>query len=172
MPITASDINYRLSGGAGNTSPNASLGGAMSTVGGGVITTAVLNNLFDNVSGAEAAAGDIEYRGIYIENAHGSLTWEAVVAWIDSVTTSADDEFDIALADEAVGAAMETITDESTAPVGPSFTRPVSKGTGLSIGNIAFGLYKGIWIRRTVTAGAAAINNNSGSIRCEGDTAA
>lgn len=171
MAITSSDLEYRLSGGASNTSPAAALGGAMSTVGGGVITTAVLNNLFDDVSSAESAAGDVEYRGLYIKNKHGSLTWENVVVWIDSLTSSADTEFDIALADEAVGVAMETIADESTAPSGPSFTRPVTKGAGLSIGNIAAGSYKGLWIRRTVTAGAAAAND-SGSIRCEGDTAA
>ena len=171
MAITSSDIEYRLSGGASNTSPAAALGGAMSTVGGGIITTAVLNNLFDDVSSAESTAGDTEYRGFYVKNKHATLTWENVVVWIESLTSSADTEFDIALADEAVGAAMETIVDESTAPSGPSFTRPTSKGAGLSIGDIAAGSYKGIWIKRTVTAGAAAAND-SGTIRCEGDTAA
>lgn len=171
MAITSSDLEYRLSGGASNTSPAASLGGAMSTVAGGIITSAVLNNLWDDVSSAESSAGDVEYRAIYIKNKHGSLTWENVVAWISSLTSSADTEFDIALADEAVGVAMETIADESTAPVGPTFTRPTSKGAGLSIGNIAAGSYKGIWIRRTVTAAAAAASD-TGTIRCEGDTAA
>ena len=171
MAITSSDLEYRLSGGASNTSPAASLGGAMSTVAGGIITSASLNNLWDDVSSAESSAGDVEYRGIYIKNKHGSLTWENVVAWISSLTSSADTEFDIALADEAVGVAMETIVNESTAPSGPSFTRPTSKGAGLSIGNIAASSYKGIWIRRTVTAGAAAASD-TGTIRCEGDTAA
>jgi hypothetical protein len=97
MAITASDIEYRLSGGAANTSPAAALGGAMSTAGGGVITSAALNNLWDDVSGAEAAAGDIEYRCIYVKNAHGSLTWQSVVIWIDSLTSDADTEFDIGL---------------------------------------------------------------------------
>lgn len=171
MPIQASDIEYRLSGGASNTSPAASLGGAMSTVGGGVITSGAANNLWDDVSSGEASAGDVEYRGFYVKNKHGSLTWENVVAWIDSLTSSADTEFDIALCDEGVNATMETIANESTAPSGPSFTRPTSKGAGLSIGNIPAGQYMGIWIKRTVTAGAAAAND-SGSIRCEGDTAA
>lgn len=171
MPIVAGDIEYRLSGGAANTSPAASLGGAMSTAGGGIITSGAANNLWDDVSSAEASAGDIEYRGFYVKNNHGSITWENVVVWIDGLTSSADTEFDIALADEAVNVAMETIANESTAPSGPSFTRPTSKGTGLSIGNIPPGQYKGIWIRRTVNALAAAAND-SGSIRCEGDTAA
>jgi hypothetical protein len=170
MAIIASDIEVRLSGGASNTSPAAALGGAMSTVAGGVITTNVLNNLFDDVSGDESAAGDIEYRGIYVKNNHGSLTWQTVKAWLSSLTTSTDDELAIALADEGLNAAMETIADESTAPTGPSFSSPVSKATGLSLGNIPFGQYYGIWVRRTVTAAAAAIDANSGELSCEGDT--
>ena len=171
MAIASSDIEYRLSGGASNTDPAAALGGAMSTVAGGIITSGNANNLWDDVSSSEAAAGDTEYRGFYVKNKHATLTWENVVVWIDSLTSSADTEFDIALADEAVNVAMETIANESTAPSGPSFTRPTTKGAGLSIGNIPAGQYKGIWIKRTVTAGAAAAND-SGSIRCEGDTAA
>lgn len=172
MAIASSDIVYRLSGGAANTSPAAALGGAISTAGGGIITTAVDNNLFDDVSGAEAAAGSIEYRGFYVQNAHGSLALQSAVVWIDALTTSADDEFDIALAAEAVNTSMATIANETTAPATVSFTRPTTKGAGLSIGNIPAGQMKGIWIRRTVTAGAAAVTGNSGSIRVEGDTAA
>lgn len=169
MPIVSTDIEYRLSGGASNTSPAAALGGAMSTVGGGVITSGSANNLWDDVTGDESAAGDTEYRGFYVKNNHGTLTWQNVVIWIDSLTSSSDTEFDIALADEAVNSAMETIANESTAPSGPSFSRPTTKAAGLSIGNIPAGQYKGIWIKRTVTAGAAAAND-SGSVRCEGDT--
>lgn len=172
MPITTTEIEYRLSGGAANTTPGSALGGAMSTAGGGLITTNVDNNLFDDVSSAESSAGDTEYRGVYINNAHGSLTWESVVVWVDQDTTQSDTEIDIALADEAVNAAMETIADESTAPVGPVFSHPSSKGTGLSIGNIPAGQFKGIWVRRTIDAGAAAAAADTGSIRCEGDTAA
>lgn len=172
MAITATEIVQRLSGGATNTVANDALGGAMSTVGGGIITTASDNNLFDDVSGAEASAGTTEYRGFYIENTHGTLTWQGVFVWVDGDTTSADDELDIALADEAVNVAMEVIADETTAPAGPAFTHPTTKGTGLSIGDIPPGEFKGIWVRRVVTGGAAAIEGNSGSIRFEGDTAA
>jgi hypothetical protein len=171
VPITTTDIEYRLSGGAANTSPAASLGGAMSTAGGGVITSGGANNLWDDVSGAESSAGDTEYRGFYVKNNHGSLTWQSVFVWIDSLTSSADTEFDIALAAEAVNVAMATIANESTAPATVTFSRPTTKAGGLSIGNIPNGQFKGIWIKRTVTAGAAAAND-TGSIRCEGDTAA
>lgn len=172
MPIVAGDLEYRLSGGAANTSPAAALGGAMSTAGGGVITTAVDNNLFDDVSGAESAAGSVEYRGFYIKNNHGSLSLTSAVVWIDALTSDSTDEFDIALAAEAVNVTMATIANETTAPATVVFTRPVTKGAGLAIGTIPAGQMKGIWIRRTVNAGSAAVAANSGSIRVEGDTAA
>lgn len=174
MSIQSSDLKYRLSGGGSNTNPAAALGGAMSTVAGGVITSGLANALFDDVSGAEAAAGDIEYRCIYVENDHASLTLTDAVVWIDGLTDSADTELDIALDSAAVGStAASTAANENTAPTGgtaPTFTRPTSKGAGLAIGDIPPGDYKALWIRRTVTAGAGAASD-SGSIRVEGDTA-
>jgi hypothetical protein len=143
----------------------------MSTAGGGVITSGATDNVFADVPPDEATAGSTKYRGIYIKNKHATITWEDVAVWISSLTSSTDTEFDIALADEAVNAAMETIADEDTAPSGPSFTRPTSFGAGLSIGDIPAGQYKGIWIRRTVTAGATAASD-SGTITCQGATVA
>jgi len=169
VPIASTDLEYRLSGGAGNTIPNSSLGGAMSTAGGGVITDNVTDNLWDDVSGDEAAAGDTEYRGFYVKNTHATLPWLSVVYWIASLTSSTDTEFDIAVAAEAAGSSMASIADESTAPSGITFSRPTTKGAGLSVGNIANGSYRGLWIRRTVSAGAAAAND-SGTIRNEGDS--
>jgi hypothetical protein len=171
-PIVAGDIEFRLSGGAGNTSPAASLGGAMSTAGGGVITTAVANNLWDDVTGAQSASGVTEHRAIYVKNNHGTLTWQSVVFWIDSQVSPAGSSFDVALASEAVNAPIvQTLGGESSVPSGVTFTTPTSKGTGLSIGNMAAQAFKGLWIRRVVSPGAAAASA-SGSIRCEGDTPA
>lgn len=172
MAIESSHLVYRLSGGAANTDPNAALGGAMSTVGGGIIPDATTENLFDNVTGGEASSGDIEYRGFYVENTHGSLTLQNAVIWIDQDTTSTNDEIDIALALEAIDVAMDTIVNESTAPASVTFSHPNTKATGLSIGNLPNGSFKGVWIRRTVDAGAGAVSGNQGGVRLEGDTAA
>jgi hypothetical protein len=172
MPIVANDIQYRLSGGGSNTDPAASLGGAVSTVGGGLIATDTLNNVWDNVSGAESSAGDIEYRAIFIKNNHGSLTLTGAKVWISAGTTSGDDEVDIALATEGIADTIETIADESTAPSGPSFSHPTSFGTGLSLGNLANGQSHGIWIRRTVNSTAAAANANPYTLSVQGETAA
>ncbi|UVF62286.1 hypothetical protein [Nitrososphaeria virus YSH_462411] len=169
MAITASDLEFYLSGGAGNTDPNASLGGVISTT---AIINSSDNNLFDDVTGDEADSGDTEYRGIYFKNNHGSLTLQNAVVWFSSNTTSADDTLNMALAGEGVNATMETIVNESTAPSGESFSAPASKGAGLSFGNITAGQRYGLWIQRVVNASAAAANANAATISVEGDTAA
>jgi hypothetical protein len=170
MPVVSTDIVYRLSGGSANTNPAAALGGAMSTAGGGIVTPGGANNVWDDVTGAESAAGDTEYRCLYVSNANGSVTLQSAVIWIDSATTSADTEFDIGLDPAAVGSdSTTTIANENTAPAGVTFTRPTTKGGGLSIGNIPAGSKKAYWERRTVNAGAAAASD-TGSIRVEGDT--
>lgn len=169
MAIVPGDIDFRLSGGAANADVNASLGGAKSSV---EIVAATLHNLFDQVSGDEGDAGDIEYRCFYIHNSHGSLSLQNAVIWIETQTPSGDSAIAIALAGEGLNATAETIVDESTAPAGESFTAPATKGAGLSLGTIPAGQHYAVWVRRTITAAAAAYDNDSVLIRVEGDTAA
>jgi len=167
MPIVASDIKKYLSGGAANSDPNAALGGAISSV---EIVDNTLHNLFDKTTGAEAAAGDIEYRAFFIKNTHATITYEDVVVYISSNTPSADTVVAIAIADEAVGTStIETIANENTAPSGPAFSSPANAASGISIGNMAPGEMKGIWIRWTVTAGAAAVADQA-TIETSGNT--
>lgn len=168
MAIAASDIKLRLSGGSGNSDTNASLGGVKSST---EVVDATLHNLFDLVSGAEMAAGDIEYRCIYIHNGHGSLTAEGCAVYIDANTPSTDTVAAIGLGTAAVNATEQTVANESTAPSGVSFTETVGSGAALSIGNIPFGQHKALWIRRTVTAGGSAYSNDSLGITITFDTA-
>lgn len=170
MPIASSEIHYRLSGGGANTDPNASLGGAKSST---QITDNTLNNLWDNVSGDQSAAGLTEYRCIYIHNANTTaLTLQSPVIWISALTASADDEVDIAIGSSAVNGTEQSIANEATAPSGVTFSRPTSKATGLALGDIPAAQHRAVWIRRTVNAGAAAFTSNSYTLRVEGDTAA
>ena len=169
MPIVEADIKYRLSGGAANADVNASLGGAKSSV---EVVDATLHNLFDIVAGDEAAVGDIEYRCIYIHNGHGSLSLQGAKVWIETNTPSTDSAFAIALAGEGLNGTAETIVNENTAPSGESFSAPADKASGLSLGNVPFGQHYAIWLRRTVTAAAAAFASDGATIRVEGDTAA
>ncbi len=169
MPIVSSDIKQRLSGGGSNTDPNASLGGAKSST---EITDNSLHNLFDIVIGDESAAGDTEYRCFYLHNAHATLTWESVKVWIGTQTPSADTAMEIGLGTSAVNGTEQTVANEGTAPSGVTFSAPSNKAGGLSIGNIPAGQHKAIWVKRIITAGAAAVNSDAATINFEGDTAA
>lgn len=169
MPIASSDIDYHLSGGAGNSDPNAALGGAISTT---QITDATVANLFDNVSGAEAAAGDTEYRCIYVKNNHGSLTLQGAKVWIETNTPSGDTSAEIGLGSSAVNGTEQTVANESTAPGSVTFSTAAGEGNALTIGDIPAGQHKAIWVKRIVSAAAAAYNADSVVVKVQGDTAA
>lgn len=168
MAITAADIVFRLSGGAGNSSGDASLGGAISSN----VVSASLHQFFDRVSGADAAAGDIEYRCLYIRNSHATLTLYAATVWISSNTPSTDTAMAIGLGTASIAAEEQTIANENTAPSGVSFSAPASFAAGLLIGDLAPSEYKAVWLRRTVTAGAAAYNTDGATVAVQGDTGA
>lgn len=169
MAIVQADIQIKLSGGSGNTDPDASLGGAISTTG---ITDATLSNLFDQVSGDESSAGDTEYRCFYFKNNHGSLALQNAVVWVDANTPASDTSVEIALAGEGVNGTAETIANESTAPSGETFSAPATKGAGLSVGNIPAGQHIAVWVKRIINAAAAANNLDNVIIKIEGETAA
>jgi len=71
-----------------NWTEAATHGGAIDT--GNEITTNVANNIFDNVSDAERAAGDTEYMKIFFRNENAD-TYTGALAWIDSNTAAAGD---------------------------------------------------------------------------------
>jgi hypothetical protein len=157
---------WRLSGGAANADPNASLGGIMST------STVAGATIFDDVSGDEAASGDTEYRGVYILN-NGTVDLQSAKLWIQSNTPDTDTAVQMALAGAGSNATMATIANESTAPAdGASFSSASSFGTGLNVGTLAAGQRYGVWIKRIVNVGAAAFNNDTFTLRVQGDTAA
>lgn len=164
MPIVASDISIRLSGGAANASPASSLGGAKSS-------NVVSSTLFDDVSSAESLAGDIEYRCFYVHNAHASLTLENAVVFIFANTPSSTTTLDIGIGTSALNATEQSIADENTAPSGVTFSAAASQGAGISLGNIPPGQSRAVWVRRTVDAGTVA-TNDTGTLRVVGDTAA
>lgn len=161
----AVDIKYRLSGGASNSSAASSLGGAMSTT---TEVSTALNGLFDIVSSAEAAAGDINYRCIYVSN-EGTTTATGCKLWITSNTANSDNQIAIALGGEGVNGTAETVGGEGTAPSGETFSEPASEGAGLSLGNMAQNDEYPIWIRRTVNAGAAADASEAFTLRVKYD---
>lgn len=163
MPIVQADIKFFKSTGA------ESLGGAITAT---EITDAVIANLFDNVDGDESESGDTEYRCFYIKNDHGSLTYQGVLAFIETQTPSSDTSVEIGLGTSAVNGTEQTIANESTAPAGVTFTTADGVGNGLSIGDIPFGEHKAIWVKRIVNAAASAYNADGVVIKTRGSTGA
>jgi len=174
MAILDSDIQFRLSGGAGNTDPNASIGGVMSSE---PWTGGTLHDLFDAISGDENAASDVEYRCIYVRNGHATLTWGPnIKAWFSAVTAGgADLAMGLDLAGVGNGSTTgvaDTIADENTAPSpAVTFSAPTSKATGLAPANVPAGNAFALWIRRTAT-NSAAQSNDGATIQVQGDTPA
>lgn len=179
-PIVAADLKFKLSVNTspGNANaqadPNDSIGGYMAST---EITTAVDNNLFDDISGAENAAEDVEYRGIFVHNDHATLALQNATVWISGEVSGGAD-VDIALDGtgetpeaQAGTPQMERVADESTAPSGESFTHPTTQGTGLSLGNLDANSCYGIWLRRTATD-SAALAADGVTLSVGGDTAA
>lgn len=162
MPITATDIDFRQSTAAG------SLGGAISAT----AVSSALNGLFDYVNGVEAAAGDTEYRCIYVRNSHSSLPYYGAKVWISANTPSPGTAAQIGLGTSAINGTEQTVAGEGTAPAGVTFSDAATEGAALVIGDIPAGQHKAIWIKRVVTAGAAAYNNDGMTITIKGDSGA
>lgn len=156
MTIAAGDIKFYLSGGSGNTDPNASLGGAISTT---EVSGTPLNNLFDNLSGAETLAGDTEYRCFYVKNTHGSLTAQSLYAWLSANTSSTNASYvmTIGLGTAGENGTEQTIANESTAPSGVTFSAAATEGAALSMGDVEAGNYYPLWVRRVVAPSATAV---------------
>jgi hypothetical protein len=178
MPIGSSDILYKYSvaAAAGDTTAGTaptSLGDQISTT---PIPDATLNNLFDDVTGDENAASENEYRCYFVHNNHGSLTWQNAVVWVSADPAGG---CDIAISVDTTGvtpkgqasAQAKSVATENDPPASQTFSAPTSKATGLSIGNIPAGSVQAIWVRRHAN-NTPAVSNDSGTIRCEGDTAA
>jgi len=164
MAIQSTDIQYRLSGGASNTSAAASLGGAKSSA-------AVPAAIFDDVSSAEAAAGDTEYRCVYVHNGHASLPLIGAALFILVNTPSTSTTVDVGVGTSAVNGTEQSVADESTAPSSVTFSAAANQAAGIALGDIPAGQSRAVWVRRTISAGAAAYNDTF-SLRVAGDTAA
>ena len=181
MPIITTDILYRgsvLTGAAGNsvaqTTPGGNLGKYVSTT---LITDAVLNNVFPDVTGDENAASAVDYQCVFIHNNHATITLQSPVIWVTAeviggATTSIalDNIAATAVASAAVQATQ--ISNKNIAPIGVGgFSTPTTKATGLALGNLPAGFVRGVWIKRS-SANTAALNSDGLTLRVEGDTSA
>jgi len=66
--------------------------------------------LFDTVSGAESAAGDTNYRCVYVVNTHATLTLLDAAAFLAANTPSEETAAAIGLGTSAISADEQTAT--------------------------------------------------------------
>lgn len=179
MPIASSDIKLKYAvktGAAGNSTAgtaNGSLGKYISTT---EMPDATLNALFDDITGAENAALDVEYRCVFVHNSHATLTFTAPRLWISSeVANGASVQIGLdPAAPSAIGSASAQaaeVATENDAPAGVAFSAPVTKDTGLSLPSIPPGQCLAFWVKRTA-ANSPAMNADGFGFRLEGDTLA
>lgn len=168
MAIIPSDLQFRLSGGAANSDPNASLGGAISST---ALVDASLHNLFDQVNSSEASAGDVEYRCIYVRNNHATLALQNAEVYLSADAANANVTIAFGIGTSAIDGTEQTVADESTAPTGVTWEEDAGEVNALAIGDLPAQSHQAIWVRRTVTAGAAADDLDSASLVLAGDTA-
>ena len=171
--ISTANLLWYHSGGGSNSSPAADLGGAISSA--LWSTTTALDDLFPDVTGAQAAAGVTHYRCLYFKNtdANANGLISGAVYLLSQVTPAdANDVFAIGL-DPATITGSGTATTSAGGTVAPAavtfinaascLTYAAALALGLqAAGGLAFvtplatnGI-QAVWFRRTVGAGATA----------------
>ena len=175
--ITSAEIllKYSVAAAAGNTTA----GTALTSLGDQISTTAwaggSVNDLFDDISGAENAASTVDYRCIFVHNSNASNSLQNAVVYLSAevaggagITIAVDN-----LAASAIGSASAqaaAIATETTAPTGVgAFSAPTTAGTGLALGSIPSGSCRAVWIKRTAT-NSAALSGDGVTIAVTGDT--
>lgn len=171
MPIIDTDIKQFMSP-SGNSDPLLCFGGTISAT---QITDNIDNNLFGDIAGAEAQAGSTKYRGRYFKNDHASLELQNARVFIATQTTSSDDAVSIGKDPAGAGdgsstGVMTTIANEDAAPAGVSFSAPATYGAGIALAGMTFGKVHGVWDRRIVDPGAAALDVNQYQVTIQGET--
>lgn len=160
MTIVASDIKFYKSG-------SSCLGGTI-----GDLLIGSLNEVFDNVSSAEALVGATEYRCLYVKNSHGSETLTSPRAY-QTNTSTAGLSYEIGWGTSAISGTEQTIASETVAPIGVSFTSAAGSVNAVALGsNLTFGQWKAIWVKRIVGSSTAAAAAPSVTLTVQGDTTA
>lgn len=143
------------------------LGRYLSTAG---PATGTRHNLLDIIGSSETAAGETEYRCIFLANINPNDAWTNVTVWI-SGQTAGGSSVQIALDPKGV-VALNTgsgipqagwSANENTAPTVDG-TNPLSltwssapdEASALALGTLFGGECRAIWIKRTVVTTAAA----------------
>lgn len=157
----AATLAFNLTGGAANSNPNTSLGGVHSSV---ALSVTAMNNLFDDVTPAQASAGSTEYRAIDVTNTGDALSAVTKV-FMNPETSSTSTQLDMGIEASPLGSTL-SIVNESTAPAAVSFAH-YNTGSKLTLPDIAAGAYCRVWVRRVVSASAPNTSNDTGTFTVE-----
>lgn len=176
--ITSAEVVFRYTVKTG-ANGDLTASGAATSLGKYASTTAwaggVLNDLFDDITGAENAALTVDYRALAVLNNNTLNVLENAVVYVSAETAGgasvAIATDNLAASPKAqVAAQLAEIATETTAPVGVSaFSTPTTAGTGLVLGNIPVANVKGFWVRRTA-ANSAALSADGVTLAVTGDT--
>ena len=160
MPVTANDLKFMAS--------TDGLGGAISAAEASIS----VNGLFDLVASAEVSLGDVEYRCVFVQNTHATLTLYNARAYIEQNTASPSTTLDIGAGAADVNAPEQSIANEHISPMGVVFVSPSDYDFGVALGDLPPGGYKALWLKRTVSAAASAFTNDAATLAVTGDSAA
>lgn len=133
-------------------------------LGGGIaipVTEVTSSNVFDAFTGAETSSGGtyVEYACVYFENTSAETAFDCKI-YVNSETSHAGVDAEIALGSSAINGTEQTIADKNTAPTGLSaFTDSDGEGAALSIGDIPAGQHKAVWLEISIADGTAALND-------------
>lgn len=116
-----------------------------------VTVTSVTGGVFGDVTKANALAGLISYRCIYLKNTHPTDQLYGSAIWINADSVGGD-YISLGLDPAGVGGTAATIANDTISPVGVTFTTPLSESTALTTGAVLAGQAFALWIRRTVPA--------------------
>lgn len=176
MSVESADILVKLATdtGPGNSeasSPNASLGGFISTT---ELVNDTIHNLFAEVSGNENLNELSKYRCLFVQNANNDDTFFNVRVFFSDQNPDGADAF-VGVDPTAVSAVDDTdeqaveIADEDTAPAGVSFSAPEDYDSGVVIGDLEPNEVRAIWFRRDANDTPAVVND-SATFRIQGES--
>ena len=166
MALNINDIKFYASSAAGN------LGGAPNFAQEVNITR---DGFWDRIDAAESAAGDVEYRCLYVRNTSTTNTLISPTITLSAAATDPDTTIHIAVKDN-VNASTAAIADEGTAPSGSPAWTALNSAINFS-GDLVHeasgnGGYVAIWLRRTVLNANNLAANDQCSIVVNGQTTA
>lgn len=177
--IVAGDIKWHYSttaGAAGNSTANTTPGTFLGKYASSSLWAGgAANDLFPDISGAENAASQVDYAGIFIENANTANDYVSPAVWISGeVAGGATVALGVDTTAQSVvtsaTAQMLTIASKTTAPAGVTFTSPTTFGTGVALGTLTKGGFgRGLWIRRSA-ANTSALSGDGVTLSVQGDT--